>query len=131
MDKSFFKKLLAGTLTAIMGTSGIASAGEVLPKPPETFQGEVNLTVKDSTPDFPEPVKAPEGAPNVLLILLDDAGFGSNSAFGGPVNTPTLDKLASMGLSYNCFHTTAVCSPTRASLITCRNHHSVHSGCIP
>jgi len=131
MDKSFFKKLLAGTLTAIMGTSGIASAGEVLPKPPETFQGEVNLTVKDSTPDFPEPVKAPEGAPNVLLILLDDAGFGSNSAFGGPVNTPTLDKLASMGLSYNCFHTTAVCSPTRASLITGRNHHSVHSGCIP
>ncbi|MEQ8190873.1 MAG: arylsulfatase [Candidatus Eremiobacterota bacterium] len=131
MAKSFFKKLLAGTVTAIIGSTALpASAQDILPKPPEKFQGQVNLTAEESTPDFPGPVKAPEGAPNVLLIVLDDVGFGATGTFGGPVNTPTLDKLASQGLRYNCFHTTALCSPTRAALITGRNHHSAHYGVI-
>ena len=73
---------------------------------------------------------APAGAPNVLLILLDDVGFGHTSTFGGPVNTPTLQRLADQGLRYNRFHTTALCSPSRAALLTGRNHHSVHTGCI-
>ena len=72
-----------------------------------------------------EPIRPPAGAPNVLLILVDDAGFGSNSAFGGPCRTPTFERLASGGLRYTRFHTTALCSPTRQALLTGRNHHSV------
>jgi arylsulfatase len=72
----------------------------------------------------------PDGAPNVLLVLLDDVGFGHASTFGGPVNTPALQRLAEEGLRYNRFHTTALCSPTRAALLAGRNHHSVHTGCI-
>src|SRR5262249_57434775 len=81
-------------------------------------------------PVFPHPGKAPAGAPNILLVLLDDVGFGATSTFGGPCQTPTLAKLAEKGLKYNHFHTTALCSPTRAALITGRNHHSVHTACI-
>ena len=102
----------------------------VLPKPEPPFKGKIGRTVKDSTPDFPKGVTAPEGAPNVLLILTDDVGFGASSTFGGPIPTPTMDRLADNGLRYNMFHTTALCSPTRASLITGRNHHSVASGVI-
>ncbi len=77
-----------------------------------------------------EPVRPPEGAPNVLVILLDDAGFGSNSAFGGPCRTPTFERLAANGLRYTRFHTTAICSPTRLALLTGRNHHSVGMGTV-
>ncbi len=73
---------------------------------------------------------APAAAPNILLVLLDDVGFGAASTFGGPCNTPTAQRLAGNGLRYNRFHTTALCSPTRAALLTGRNHHSVHTGCI-
>ena len=83
-----------------------------------------------STPDFPQPVRAPQGAPNVSLALLDDVGFGATGTFGGPVQTPTLERLAENGLRYNQFHTTALCSPTRAALLTGRNHHSAHTGVI-
>src|SRR5262245_49936213 len=107
-----------------------AAGGDVLPKPPEPFRGTINLRAKDSKSDFPQPVKAPEEAPNILLVLLDDVGFGATSTFGGPCNTPTFDALAKRGLRYNQFHTTALCSPTRAALITGRNHHSVHTACI-
>ena len=86
--------------------------------------------MKGSKPDFPKGVEAPKGAPNVLLILTDDVGFGATSPFGGPIQTPTFQKLANEGLRYNMFHTTALCSPTRAALITGRNHHSVASGVI-
>ena len=79
---------------------------------------------------YPTPPEAPKGAPNILLILTDDVGFGSASALGGPVPTPTFDKLAQDGLLYNRFHTTAMCSPTRAALLTGRNHHAVGSGAI-
>ena len=76
------------------------------------------------------PLAAPKGAPNVLLILTDDVGFGASSTFGGPIPTPTYDKLAKSGLRYNRFHTTALCSPTRAALITGRNHHTASTGVI-
>jgi arylsulfatase len=110
--------------------SGGASAQEVLPAPPAPFKGQIGLSAKDSKPDFPQPVEAPKGAPNVVLVLLDDVGFGASSAFGGPINTPTLDRLALNGLRYTQFHTTALSSPTRAALLTGRNHHSAHTGVI-
>ena len=106
------------------------SVGNVLPVPSPPFKGTINLRAKDSKSDFPQPVKAPDGAPNILLVLLDDVGYGATSTFGGPCNTPTFTKLAENGLKYNHFHTTALCSPTRAALITGRNHHSVHTACI-
>lgn len=105
-------------------------AQQVLPKPTDQFKGHISLDAKNSTMDFPKQVTAPKGAPNVLLVMLDDVGFGAASTFGGPVNTPTLERLAKAGLIYNQFHTTAMCSPTRASLLTGRNHHSVHTGQI-
>ncbi len=107
-----------------------ASAQEVLPAPPTPFKGQIGLSAKDSKHDFPKPVQAPKGAPNIVLILLDDVGFGASSTFGGPCQTPTLDRLARGGLRYTQFHTTALCSPTRAALLTGRNHHTVHTGVI-
>ncbi len=101
-----------------------------LPQPDPAFRGKIGETFQDSTPDFPQPVKAPAGAPNVLIVLLDDVGFGMCSTFGGPVPTPHLDKLAQNGLIYNRFHTTALCSPTRGALLTGRNHHSCATGVI-
>jgi arylsulfatase A-like enzyme len=103
----------------------------VLPRPDFHFPGNVGRTYRDSDPaQFPQPVQAPKGAPNIVLILIDDAGFGQFSTFGGGVPSPTMDKLAAEGLRYNRFHTTALCSPTRAALLTGRNHHSVASGVI-
>ena len=102
----------------------------VLPVPEAAFKGEIGMTVKDSKPDFPTSVKAPEGAPNVLIVLLDDVGFGHAGAFGGAVSTPTMDRLSAEGLRYTTFHTTALCSPTRAALLTGRNHHSVGTGVV-
>ncbi len=101
-----------------------------LPQPDPKFTGQIGETYKDSKPDYPWPVRAPEGAPNVLIILLDDVGFGMCGTFGGPVPTPNLDKLAANGLKYNRFHTTALCSPSRAALLTGRNHHSCGTGVI-
>ena len=115
---------------ALAGWSAPISAQEVLPTPPSPFKGTIGLSAKDSKSDFPQPVQAPSGAPNVVLILLDDVGFGASSTFGGPINTPTLDRLAQHGLRYTQFHTTALSSPTRAALLTGRNHHSAHTGVI-
>ena len=108
--------------------SGQDASGSVLPRPPEPFRGRIDLRAKDSKSDFPVPVQAPGGAPNILLVLLDDVGFGAASTFGGPCNTPTAQKLAGNGLRYNRFHTTAICGPSRAALITGRNHHNVATG---
>jgi len=116
--------------TATSSTSTRNGTQNILPHPEPPFKGRIGRTVKDSTPDFPKELEAPNGAPNVLLILMDDVGFGASSTFGGPVNTPTIQRLADNGLRYNTFHTTALCSPSRAALITGRNHHSVASGCI-
>jgi Sulfatase len=82
-----------------------AAAQVVLPKPAPSFSGKIGPTYKESTPDFPKPVAAPEGAPNVLLILTDDTGFGHAATFGGAAATPTLDRLAASGLRYNRLHT--------------------------
>ena len=110
------------------GTS--VGTSKVLPIPSAPFRGQINLRAKESKSDFPQPQRPPAGAPNVLLVLLDDVGFGATSTFGGPCSTPTFDKLAANGLKYNHFHTTALCSPTRAALITGRNHHTAHTGVI-
>jgi arylsulfatase A-like enzyme len=91
---------------------------------PQQFKGVIGRTVDESTPWWPEPVRAREGAPNVVYIVLDDVGFGQLSPFGGLCETPTFDRLAANGLRYRNFHTTALCSPTRACLLTGRNHHS-------
>jgi len=107
-----------------------ARAQGVLPHPEPPFQGVANRTLAGSKPDWPKPLHAPPGAPNVLIVLIDDAGFGNPSTFGGPVHTPTLDRLAAQGLRYNRFHVTALCSPTRAALLSGRNHHSVGFGSI-
>ncbi len=104
--------------------------GKSLPNPPAEFGGEINLNAKDSTPYWPPRVVPPKGAPNVLLIMTDDVGFGAPSTFGGVIPTPALDRIANTGLRYTQFHSTALCSPTRAALITGRNHHSVGFGQI-
>ncbi len=113
-----------------MALASAAQSQEVLPKPDPEFKGEIGETYKDSTPSFPLPVTAAKGSPNVLLILLDDVGFGMCSTYGGPVPTPHMDKLANNGLKYTRFHTTALCSPTRGALLAGRNHHSVSTGVI-
>jgi arylsulfatase A-like enzyme len=104
--------------------------GNYLPPPPPKFGGEIGLDAKDSKPYWPPQVVPPKGAPNILLIMTDDAGYGVSSTFGGVIPTPTLDRIASMGLRYTQFHSTALCSPTRAAIITGRNHHSVGFGVI-
>src|SRR5438046_8941462 len=88
------------------------------------FKGVVGRTLEESTPAWPQPVRAREGAPNVLYIVLDDVGYGQISAFGGLCETPNLDRLAANGLRYRNFHTTALCSPPRTCLLTGRNHHT-------
>lgn len=118
------------SLMFLINVSAVAFAEDVLPRPPQPFKGTVNLRARESKSDFPQSLKAPAGAPNVLLVLLDDVGFGATSTFGGPCNTPTFQMLADNGLKFNHFHTTALCSPTRAALITGRNHHTVHTGVI-
>jgi arylsulfatase len=107
-----------------------ASAQDVLPRPDPSFTGTQGRTLQGSKPEFPPPLRPPAGAPNVIVVLIDDAGFGNPSTFGGPVATPTLDGLAARGLRYNRFHVTALCSPTRAALLSGRNHHAMHFGMI-
>src|SRR5262245_22073828 len=126
--------LVSLALTLALTSSNLVSAQDrvppsgtpsVLPRPDFHFPGNVGRTFLDSDPpQFPQPVQAPKGAPNIVLILIDDVGFGQFSTFGGGVPSPTMERLASEGLRYNRFHTTALCSPTRAALITGRNHHS-------
>jgi arylsulfatase len=105
---------------------------DVLPIPDVTPVGLTTYDAKDPAAAFPpiEPLRPPEGAPNVLIVLIDDVGFGASSAFGGPIATPNAERLAAKGLKYNRFHTTALCSPTRQALLTGRNHHTVGMGGI-
>jgi arylsulfatase A-like enzyme len=104
--------------------------GDQLPPPPPKFDGTITEDAKSSKPWWPPTVVPPKGAPNVLLIMTDDSGFGVPRTFGGVIPTPTLDRIAENGLRYTQFHSTALCSPTRAALITGRNHHSVGFGQI-
>ena len=119
------------------GTQGAQSATKIkhrshLPMPNTVRQDFVNYDAKSPDTQFPpiERLRPPKGAPNVLIVLIDDAGFGASSTFGGPCQTPTMDKLADGGLRYTRFHTTALCSPTRQALLTGRNHHSAGMGGI-
>jgi arylsulfatase A-like enzyme len=117
------------------GTPGSPSAtttisGKQLPPPDTKFGGVINETAKDSKPYWPPRVVPPKGAPNVLLIMTDDQGYGVCSTFGGVIPTPAMDRIAKAGLRYTQFHSTALCSPTRAALISGRNHHSIGFGVI-
>jgi len=142
-------RLLRGMFTAIVilaapsawgqvqttGAPGSPSAtttldGKQLPPPDVKFGGVINDTAVDSKPFWPPTVVPPKGAPNVLLIMTDDQGYGTYSTFGGVIPTPSMDRIAKAGLRYTQFHSTALCSPTRAALITGRNHHSVGFGVI-
>jgi arylsulfatase len=132
---SFFGGDRAAVAQVVTGTLGSADAtttinGKQLPPPPAKFGGVIKETAKDSTPWWPPRVVPPKGAPNVLLIMTDDQGYGVPSTFGGVIPTPNLDRIAKAGLRYTQFHSTALCSPTRAALITGRNHHSVGFGVI-
>src|SRR6202162_3117249 len=124
-------KHVATMLGLALGAASQWTKGqEVLPRPEAPFGGYIARKVQDSIKDFPKEVRAPEGAPNILLILTDDVGFGATNTFGGPIPTPTFDRLAANGLRYTQFHTTALCSPTRAALLSGRNHHSANTGII-
>src|ERR1700689_5355723 len=119
----------------INGTPGSPNAtvtldGKQLPPPPLPFNGVIKQSAGDSTPYWPPRVVPPKGAPNILLIMTDDQGYGVSGTFGGVIPTPALDRIAKAGLRYTEFHSTALCSPTRAALITGRNHHSVGYGVI-
>ena len=109
-----------------------AAGRQVLPEPDLPHEGLITYDAKDPDTSFPpiEPLRPPDGAPNVLIVLIDDVGFGASSAFGGPCNTPIAERLAANGLKFNRFHTTALCSPTRSALLTGRNHHAVGMGAI-
>ncbi len=129
--------LVAGWAEAqqVTGVPGSPSAtitldGKQLPPPPPKFGGVIKESYKDSKPWWPPRVVPPKGAPNVLLIMTDDQGYGVSGAFGGVIPTPALDRVAKAGLRYTEFNSTALCSPTRAALITGRNHHSVGFGVI-
>jgi len=142
----FLAKLAAFFLVAVLGvapaaaqqvtgTLGAPSAtttidGKQLPPPPPKFGGVIKESAKDSTPWWPPRIVPPKGAPNILLIMTDDQGYGVSGTFGGVIPTPALDRVAKNGLRYTQFHSTALCSPTRAALITGRNHHSVGFGVI-
>ncbi len=132
---SFFAGGSAAAAQQVTGTLGSADAtttidGKQLPPPPPKFGGVIKQSAKDSKPWWPPRIVPPNGAPNVLLIMTDDQGYGVPGTFGGVIPTPSLDRIAKSGLRYIQFHSTALCSPTRAALITGRNHHSVGYGVI-
>jgi arylsulfatase A-like enzyme len=135
---SFVLLVLAGSAAYAQQTTGTPGSpdatttidGNYLPPPPPKFGGQIGLDAAQSKPYWPPKVVPPKGAPNVLLIMTDDAGYGVSGTFGGVIPTPALDRIAKMGLRYTQFHSTALYSPTRAALITGRNHHSVGFGVI-
>ena len=117
------KRKLLLSVTALMSVAVTTAQVQAQEQP---YQGKVGRTLAESSEWWPAPVKVPAGAPNVVWILLDDVGFGASSAFGGGISTPNLEQLAQQGLRYTNFHTTAICAPTRAALLTGRNSASVH-----
>ncbi len=124
-----------GASTQVTGTPGSPGAtttinGQQLPPPPQKFDGKIERNATESTPYWPMRVVPPKDAPNVLLIMTDDTGFGVSSTFGGVIPTPNLDRVAANGLRYTNFNSVSLCSPSRAALITGRNHHSMGFGVI-
>ncbi len=120
--------LAAGTIAPAAAQDALDRT--VLPIPEPAVEAITTLDARDAKAPPRFEVKAPAGAPNIVIVLIDDIGFGSSSAFGGPIHMPTLDKLAGKGLKYNRFHTTALCSPTRTALLTGHNHHANNAGAI-
>lgn len=116
--------LVTTDMESLAATRSI-NESKVIPAPPVPFGGVIGKTINHSKAWWPPQIVAPPNAPNVLLVLIDDECFGASSTFGGMISTPELDKLAKQGLRYNNFHTTVLCSPTRAALITGRNHGTV------
>src|SRR6516162_8084727 len=119
----FLLAAVTGNAQQIYGTPGSPEAtqsinGQVLPAPAQQFGGVINLNAKQSKPWWPPRIVPPKGAPNILLIMTDDVGFGAPSTFGGVIPTPALDRIAANGLRYTNFHSTSLCSPSRAALIT-------------
>jgi arylsulfatase A-like enzyme len=123
---------LAQQITGVPGSPSATTTidGKQLPPPPMPFGGVIKEKASESTPWWPPRVVPPKGAPNVLLIMTDDVGFGAPSTFGGVIPTPTMDRIARDGLRYTDFRSTSLCSPTRAAIITGRNHHSVGNGVV-
>src|ERR1700710_2712324 len=127
--------LPAAMAQTVNGTLGQPSAtitikGDQIPTAPPKFGGVIKENSKDSKPWWPPTIVPPKGAPNILLIMTDDQGYGVSGTFGGVIPTPALDRIAKAGLRYTQFNSTALCSPTRAALLTGRNHHSVGFGVI-
>jgi arylsulfatase A-like enzyme len=121
--------LTAAVATLLVVQPGLGTA-ETLPRAAQPFAGKIDPARDKSTPAWPVQTKAPAGAPNIVLVLLDDVGYGSASVFGGPVQTPGLEQLASQGLRYNSFHVNSLCSPTRAALLSGRNSHQLGFGTV-
>jgi len=133
MTSAFFVSSAdAQQVTGKLGSPGATTSisGQQLPAPQPEFGGVIKDDALDSKPWWAPRIVPPKGAPNVLLIITDDAGFGVPSTFGGVIPTPAMDSVASQGLRYNRMFSTALCSPTRAALITGRNHHSASFGVI-
>src|SRR5579875_2791633 len=126
----FFNSVAAAAAIGLLGGSFKANGRDVLPRPDPPFRGVMNPDVRKSVEDWPADLKAPKGAPNILLILVDDVGFSATHTFGGAINTPTFDNLAREGLRYNEFHVNAICAPSRASLLSGRTDHQVGFGTI-
>ena len=128
MRKAIRFALLAAAMVAPAQLAAAGPDRSVLPIPAPPFDGVIGENALDSRPDSHGPVTAPAGAPNMLVIMSDDVGFAMSSTFGGPVPTPNFARLAAAGQRYNRFHTTAICSPSRAALLTGRNHHNAGVG---
>jgi arylsulfatase len=125
------RTLISATALGLVAAAPALAQGPTLPQAPEPYHGVIGMTpAKSSPPHYAPGPQAPRGAPNVLVILTDDVGFAATSTFGGPIPTPTFDAVAANGLRYNRFNTTALCSPSRAALLTGRNHHAVGAGVI-
>ena len=126
-------RVLFAAFSIVLGPAfaSVGAAQEILPFPPVPSASQAGVTIESSTyKKRVEPKRLPEGAPNILVILMDDVGPGTPSTYGGEINTPNLDRIANTGISYNRFHSTAMCSPTRAALLTGRNHTRVGNGQI-
>ena len=126
---NIFVKKASALFTAYLALGLISASAQYRPVQP--YKGKIGKTLAETQQSWPDKVKAPQGAPNVVWILLDDIGFGAISTFGGLIETPNLDTLARNGLRYTNAHTTAICAPTRTALLTGRNHHSSHMGLFP
>jgi len=122
----------AQQVTGVLGSPSATTSidGKQLPPPDPKFGGVIKEKATESTPWWAPRVVPPKGAPNVLLIMTDDTGFSAPSTFGGVIPTPALDRIAAAGLRYTNFHSTSLCSPTRAAIITGRNHHVVGFGVV-